>query len=101
METKISDATNVVTRDGRHLGLARRIFRRRQEINPQLKLYAAYLQTRSLESGEDYYIPTDFIAGNEEGSIILTVDFNKVARETWSRMPDFVAHGDADKEELV
>jgi hypothetical protein len=57
----------------------------------------------SFELGDDFYVPTDFVAGRDPqtGHITLTVTEKKVANKTWTRLPDFILHGEARQEELA
>lgn len=102
MELNINKFEEMWTADGKKLGLARYVFHREDEINPDLQLYASYLEVQDFEYGEAFYIPTDFIADrdSETGKISLTVNYDEAMKRTWFRMPDFVAHGESRKEEL-
>jgi hypothetical protein len=92
----------VWTADEQKLGLAHYLYHRTDEVNPELQYYASYLEVESFEFGEIYYIPTDFVESREPDSnrINLAVDLNTVLKRTWARMPDFIAHNIAKKENL-
>lgn len=99
---KLRKYANVYTADGQHIGLALRIRHRTEDINPDLKLYAAYLELTSIELGTKTFIPTDFIADYDPGSnrVLLTVPLKTVEDETWNREPQFVAARQGRVEEL-
>lgn len=92
----------VWTSDGEHIGDAISLYQRRDNINPQQKYYAAYLETFSFEIGEHYYIPTDFLetAKLENGRLTLSLNRDQVEKNIWHRMPMFIAQNQADKVEL-
>jgi hypothetical protein len=47
------------------------------------------------------YVPLDFIAGRDpDGRVTLTVTMKQVEDRTWTRVPDFVVHGEARHEGL-
>lgn len=101
-EKKLRKYADVYTADNQHIGLALRIRHRTEDINPDLKLYAAYLELTSIELGSKTYIPTDFIADYNPGTnrVSLVVPLKTVADETWNREPQFVASGQGRVEEL-
>ncbi|HEX6386481.1 MAG TPA: hypothetical protein VF177_17555 [Anaerolineae bacterium] len=105
MTVELKRLDEVWTKDGERLGQARLLYHRTaaaEPADPDLKLYPAYLYVVSLEVGDDYYVPTLFIAGRDPGTnrVMLTATMADVMEETWSRMPDFVAHGQAREEAL-
>jgi hypothetical protein len=102
MEFQIHRLDKVYTADDVHLGEAIAIYKRQDEVNPGLELYAAYLKIFSFEMGDDFYVPTDFIASRdaENGTVKLSIDMHKVKHETFERMPNFVAYEQGIVEEL-
>jgi hypothetical protein len=100
--TDITREVAVWTKDGLYLGNAIRLHHRQHEVNPELKYYAAYLETFSFETGERYYMPTDFIkmSAVENGRLTLTITLAQVEHNTWNREPAFVASGQAWTEEV-
>lgn len=102
MDLKLRKLEDIWTNDGRLVGQAHSLYHRLGDVDPELKLYATYLLVISFEIGEDYYIPTDFIEGRdpETGRVMLSVDMLRILEETWERMPDFVARGEAKVEAL-
>ena len=94
MDHDIKKLDEVWTADEKKLGLAQQLFHRQDEVNPDLQLYASYLEVENFEYGEGFYIPTDFITGRdpELGRLLLSVTIDQVMNHTWFRMPDFVAH---------
>jgi len=93
----------VYTKDNRHLGVAHRLYHRLNDVRPEWEYYATYMLVESFKLGDDFYVPTDFVAGRnpQTGHIMLTVTENKVETNTWTRQPDFILRGEAGLEELV
>lgn len=102
-DQNVKKFTVVETSDGFNLGRALRIHLRRDDINPDLKLYAAYLQVNSPILGSHYFIPTDFIKEYkpEEGKLILSVPEKDVEEEMWNRDPSFIVGHLSEIEELA
>jgi hypothetical protein len=102
MDHDIKKLDEVWTVDQNKLGLAQRLFHRQDEVNPDLQLFASYLEVENFEYGEGFYIPTDFISGHdpESGHLFLTVTRDQVMNRTWFRMPNFIAHQQYDQELL-
>ena len=92
----------VVTADDVPLGELMRIHHRQEDINPELKLYASYLEVWSINFGGHIYIPTDFIDEYDEaaGVVYLTETKNTVQQETWDRAPSFIAGRKSQRQEL-
>lgn len=94
----------VVTADDIVLGELLRIHHREDEaeINPELRLYASYLEVWSIEFGGHSYIPTDFIDEYDAAArkIYLTETKSTVQEETWDRTPSFIAGHHSQREEL-
>ncbi|MCL4265244.1 MAG: hypothetical protein KJ069_18655 [Anaerolineae bacterium] len=92
----------VWTADDVQIGEAVRLHHRTHDVNPELKLYACYLECRSIEMGGSVYIPTDFVADYDPGvqKVTLSVSIRTVQRETWERAPTFIAHYTSRVEEL-
>lgn len=103
-ETSVDIQRNeaVYTSDDVLLGNAIAVFRRTDEVNPKMKLYAAYLKVFNFEMGDDFFVPTDFIGERSaDGRLHLTINMNTVKRETMERMPNFVAFQQGIREELA
>lgn len=102
MDLDIKKLEEVWTAEDKKLGLAQQLFLRQGEVNPELQLYAAYLEVENFDYGEGFYIPTDFISGRDQetGHLILSVTIDQVMNNTWFRMPDFVAHKQYDQQAL-
>ncbi|MCI0394894.1 MAG: hypothetical protein L0332_17090 [Chloroflexi bacterium] len=102
MELDIKRLEEVWTADNKKLGLAQSLFHRLGGVDPELGFYDTYLEVENFEYGDDYYVPTDFIKGRDPktGRVMLSISLQKVMERTWSRLPDFVAHGQARKELL-
>lgn len=95
MVMNIKKLDNVLTADGKRLGLSEAIFQRQQDVDPSLRLYASYLEVKNFDYGSVFYIPTDFVAARdpESGAVTLSTTFSQVLKNAWGRMPDFVAQG--------
>lgn len=102
-DKKLRKYADVFTADDQRLGLAMRIRHRKTDINPDLKLYAAYLEVSSIELGNNSYIPTDFIKSYDPGTnrVTLSVSLKTVISETWNRVPTFVVGRQDEVEELA
>ncbi len=92
----------VVTADDVPLGELVRLHLRQEDINPELKLYASYLQVWSIDFGGHVYVPTDFIDEYDEaaGIVYLTETKRTVQQETWDRAPAFIAGRKSQRQEL-
>jgi hypothetical protein len=103
MPTEIRKLDEVWTSDDIRLGLAHRFFHRTRDVNPELQLYGSYLQVKNFDLGDDYYVPTDYMAGRDpaSGRIRLSVPFRTAMAQTWTRLPQFVLMGLARREELA
>ncbi len=103
MELDIRKLDELWTADNKKLGLAQQLFHRLADINPNLQLYASYLEVKDFDYGEVFYVPTDFITGRdvETGRLTLDVTYNDVMKRTWFRMPEFVVRGQGRKETLL
>lgn len=100
MELTINHLDNVYTADDVELGVAVALFHRTKDVNPDLKLYATYLEVSNHDLGDAFFIPTDFISTAENGTVKLSISMKKIQHETMTRKPDFIAFGQAQKEKL-
>ena len=95
MTTEITIQPNdeVWTSDEVKLGVARSaFFRPEEEVNPADLLFAVYLKVEDFTLGEDFFVPTDYIAYREDdGRVILDASMKEVLQRTWSRAPEFAA----------
>ncbi len=92
----------VWTADDVYIGEAVRLHHRPNEVNPELKLYPSYLECRSIEMGGYVFVPTEFVADYNPAAnkVTLSVNIRTVQRETWERVPNFIAHHTSQVEEL-
>ncbi|MCA9920354.1 MAG: hypothetical protein KC445_20500 [Anaerolineales bacterium] len=92
----------VVTVDDIVLGEALRLHHRDEDVNPELRLYASYLEIWSTELGGQTFIPTDYIDeyDAQTRTIYLTEPLSYVQKESWDRTPSFIAGHKSRKEEL-
>jgi hypothetical protein len=102
MHEKIHKNDTVETIEGQYLGVALSLHYRQDEVNPMLELYGIYLKTWNEQIGDWLFIPTDFIQNvdREAGTVKLSVEFATVEKETWSRMPAFIARAQDIEVEL-
>lgn len=101
-EKGLRRGTPVYTSDGQYLGSALKFHHRLQDVDPDLKLYAAYLDVSNLALGSSIYVPVVFVSAfdADEPRITLSVPAKAVAGETWDREPSFIA-GRQDKTEAL
>ena len=101
-ENGLRKYADVFSADSQRIGLAMRIRYRKTDVNPELKLYAAYLEVSSIELGNKTYIPTDFVKEYDPGKnrVTLNVSLNTVEGETWNRVPTFIVARQDEVEEL-
>jgi hypothetical protein len=94
---------DVLAADGEFVGKAFRLHHRPDNIDPELKLYASYLEATNLVMGSNIFIPVDFIADFDRSAnrVALTVPGRVVLDETWDREPSFIAAHLAKTEDLV
>jgi hypothetical protein len=95
--------SEVQTADGQLLGNALRLRLRQDEVDADLKLYAAYLEVASLDLGTHFYVPTDFVRDYdpEQDQVTLSVPFSTVQDESWNREPTFIAGHQEEIEALA
>lgn len=92
----------VFTADDIHLGDVLRIHFRQDGVNPELRLYASYLEVWSVEFATRFFVPTDYIDEYDAaaGKIYLTETMQTVQVETWDRTPSFIAGNLSRRQEL-
>lgn len=103
MTLNLKAKDEIWSKDGQRLGLADHIYHRTdtENVDPELELYASYLHVFSTEIGDDYYVPLEFIYADEaNGRFAIDLTMEEAMAKGWSRLPDFVAKGQATKEEL-
>jgi hypothetical protein len=101
-DKKLKKFSEVLTADDEFLGTAVHLHLRQDDVNADLKLYAAYLDVANLRMGVHFHVPTDFIQAYdpESNQVTLTVPFAVVQAESWDREPDFIARNLGKIEEL-
>ena len=72
-DKELKKGADVMTSDGEFLGKALRLHHRPDEIDPELKLYASYLETSNLFMGSPFFIPVDFIADYDPPNTLVTL----------------------------
>ena len=66
MELEIKKLDTVWTSDQKKLGLVQNLFHREDEVDPDLLLYATYLEVSNYDYGEIYYVPTEYISEQDQ-----------------------------------
>ncbi len=102
-DKQVKKYTVVFSADEHELGQALRLHHRTEDIDPNLKYYASYLEIFGVDYSTHLFVPTDFIddyeADNE--TIRLSVKFKAVQNESWDRVPDFVVANKDSIEKLA
>jgi len=98
----IYESDTVITADNYKLGQAVKLFHRHTDIDPEEELFAHYLMVANLEIGDEFYVPTDYLAAHDDahGSHTLTLTLAEVKREQLTHLPRFIAFGQASEEAL-
>lgn len=101
-EKGVKKFAQVWTADNKQIGPVLRLHHRIQDVDPELKLYAIYLEVNSIKMGGTVFVPVDFVADYNaaENKVTLSVPMRTVQRETWDRTPAFIAHHTSEIEEL-
>ncbi len=102
-EKELKKGAQVMTADAQLLGKSLALHHRpAEETNPDLKLYASYLEVPNLLVGSHFFVPVEFISGYDPLALVvnLSVPMSAVMNETWDREPSFIA-GSLDKAELL
>lgn len=102
-DNNLKKFSEVVTSDDQLLGNAVHLRLRQDDINVELKNYAAYLEVASLNLGTHFYIPTEFVKeyDPEANKVLLSTPFSVVQDESWNREPTFIAGHQAEVEDLA
>jgi len=102
-EKELKKGADVLAADGEFVGKALRLHHRPDDVDPELKLYACYLEASNLLMGSHIFIPVDFIADYDAQAnrVTLTVPGRVVLNETWDREPSFIAGHHETSEELA
>jgi len=92
-DKQLKKFSKVVTSDNEVLGSAVHLRLRQDDVNVDLKNYAAYIDVASLELGTHFYVPADFVQDYdpESGQVTLSVPFSIIQDESWNREPSFIA----------
>lgn len=102
-EQELKKGAQVMTADAQLLGKALALHHRpADEINPDLKLYASYLEIPNLLVGSHFFVPVDFVSAYDPQAfeVSLSVPMSAVMNETWDREPSFIA-GNLDEAERL
>lgn len=103
MDFTVNELEEIWTADDKKLGVANAVYHRLEGVNPELGYYATYLHVQNFDYGDDYYIPTDFLKGRDEktGLLVVQKTFQQILENTWTRMPEFILHGNGRIEKLA
>ncbi len=96
IEAGLRKYATVITKDEDEVGVAMRLqLRPAVDVNPDLKLYASYLEIQSVELGGTAFIPLEYVAMLDpvEQRVMLDATLATVKDQVWNRKPDFVARG--------
>lgn len=85
----------VMTKDGVQLGLAQSMYRAEPEDGLEVKPYLSYLKVFDFNSGDDYYIPMEFVTESSE-DVSLSLSQKQILAKSMSAMPRSVAYGSAE-----
>ena len=98
----IKKGAAVFTSDGTRLGQTVRLFHRLEGVDPEVKLFADYVQVRDWHLGDEFFVPTDFIdrVDPTSGDISLVVKLSRVDSEQWTRAPQFIYTSQAQEVSL-
>lgn len=94
---------NVETQDGRFLGTAYSIHHRQHNIDPSQQRHATYLKVWHKAKGTWLFIPTSSIENIDASTrcVRLSVDSATVLKQTWGRLPEFIANAEDIEIELA
>jgi len=98
----IYESDAVVTADNYKLGQAVKLYHRQTDIDPEKELFPHYLMVANLEIGDEFYVPTHYLAAHDDahGIHTLTLTLAEVKREQLTHLPRFIAFGQASEEAL-
>lgn len=102
-ENGLRRGTPIYTSEGQYIGQALRIHHRVQDVDPELKLYASYLEISNLALGSSLYVPLVFVSTFDSAAprVNLSVPLKTVEGETWDREPTFIAGRQSRVESLA
>lgn len=102
MSVTIRYHDKVETADGRSLGVAQRIYHYDGDDYLEMDGFRHYLKTFDFESGDDFYIPLEYVAGRDDatGTVTLSIKFRVIQTKTFSRAPRAIAYRIAQAEDL-
>jgi hypothetical protein len=102
MTFDIRKSDTVFTADGAELGAATTLY-----VRPEASLgrgdFDQYLMVVSLEEGNEYYIPTNFIdaRASETGKVRLSLATAEIEESNLKQRPPFIERGEANEEALA
>jgi hypothetical protein len=103
MDISLTRSDAVYSKDGKLLGSPLFVAHRLDgdEVNPELDLYAALVRIVSRSLGTNFHIPTEFFASDDETNNQIKLSLTQKQILTyWMRLPDFVARGNFQREDL-
>ncbi|MGB1250062.1 MAG: hypothetical protein ACPG8W_05470 [Candidatus Promineifilaceae bacterium] len=90
----------VMTADGRQLGVAQRIYRTVEDDPIETTSYNEHLKVISFETGENFFIPLEFINDRADGQVSLTLTYREVLNSAFDHMPRYIAYEVGTKQAL-
>ena len=102
MTFDIRKSDTVFTADGAELGVATTLYVR-PEANPGRGDFDQYLMVVSLEEGDEYYSPTNFIdvPTSKTGKVRLSLTTAEIEESNLKQRPPSIERGEANEEALA
>lgn len=100
--TTIHFHDTIMTADEQVVGKAQRLYHYDGEEFAEVQGFTHFLKVFNFETGDDFYIPTEFISDRNAASstIKLSIPFREIQTRTLSRKPRSIAYDLATVEEL-
>lgn len=102
MQIDVKFHDEVVTADNDRLGVAQRLYHYSGEDFLETQGFRDFLKVFDFETGDDFYIPTDFLVGRDAAkrAVQLSLTSYDVQQRTFSRKPRAIAYAVAESIEL-
>lgn len=93
MELAITFHEPVSSKDGQALGVAQRLYHSTDDQDKlETQPYERHLKLFDFNTGDDLYIPVEYLARAADGALIVDLTFRDVQDRTLSRQPRYVAY---------
>lgn len=100
MSVDINHHDSVITTDGKTLGVAQRIYRTIEDDPIETTMYNEHLKVVSMQTGENFYIPLEFVGGRSAGNVPLSLSYRQVLNNAFDHTPRYIAYSVGTKEAL-